>query len=880
MKTIKASLAAVALLSSVAAAQQYVISTVAGGAPPPTPALGTSVSIGHPFGIAADTAGNVYFVSPDYLVNSEDLGCVFKLDPSGIVTRVAGNSRPGYSGDGGPATNAQLYYPTAVAADSSGNLFIADSYNHRIRQVSGSGVITTVAGNGAGGFSGDGGAATDARLYYPSGVAVDGGGNLFIRDSGNGSVRQVSPSGIITTVNTFGFASGKTGIAALDGAVDSSGNIYIADAYVPSIRKISTSGIITTVAGNGTRGFSGDGGQATNAQLNLEPFDPDFGLGDAGFVAVDGSGNVFIADSGNGRIRKVSPSGIITTVAGNGPTCCSSGDGGPASSAQLNAPSGVAADNAGNIFIADSSNHRVRKVSPSGIITTVAGNGAPGYSGDGGPATDARLHYPSGVAVDGTGNVFIADSSNHRIRLVSPNGIIITVAGNGTPGYSGDGGSATSAQLLYPSGVAADASGNVFIVGGNFRIRQVSENGIITTVAGNGTQGTFGDGGSATSAQLQYPSGVAVDGSSNLFIADGQRVRKVSHGIITTVAGTGTQGFSGDGGPATSAELGYVVSVAVDGVGNLFIADAYKPSIRKISTSGIITTVAGNGTPGYSGDGGPATSAHLSAPSGVAADNAGNIYIADPGHNSVRVLRPTNHSVLISAVVDAASERADPLAPGKIVVIYGGGLGPAQLIQNQPSNGQFSTGLAGTTVSFNGNAAPILYTSATQVAAIVPYGVTSTTAQVTVAYQGEVSAAFTAAVAPSAPSLFALNQTGSGQAAAINADGTPNTAANPAKVGGSISLYATGEGQTTPSGFDGKLGSITAHPVLPVSVTVGGIPATVQYAGGVQGQVAGLMQVNVQIPTGVKPGGYVPVVLKVGDASTTPGAVWIAVSGN
>jgi uncharacterized protein (TIGR03437 family) len=233
---------------------------------------------------------------------------------------------------------------------------------------------------------------------------------------------------------------------------------------------------------------------------------------------------------------------------------------------------------------------------------------------------------------------------------------------------------------------------------------------------------------------------------------------------------------------------------------------------------------------------------------------------------------------LIGAVVDAASQRADPISPGKIVVIYGAGLGPAQLMQNQPKDGQFSMELGGTMVSFNGIAAPILCASATQVAAIVPYAINSISAQVAVAYQGETSAAFTVPVALSAPSLFTSNQTGAGQAAAINADGTVNTAANPVKIGGYISLYATGEGQTAPAGIDGKLGGST--PILPVRVTVGGLPATVQYAGGAQGQVSGLMQVDVQIPAGVQPGGYVDVVLQVGDASTTLSAVWIAVSAN
>jgi uncharacterized protein (TIGR03437 family) len=338
------------------------------------------------------------------------------------------------------------------------------------------------------------------------------------------------------------------------------------------------------------------------------------------------------------------------------------------------------------------------------------------------------------------------------------------------------------------------------------------------------------------------------------------------------VAGNGTYGSSGDGGPATRAQLRVALGVAADRAGNLFIADPDR--IRRVSPDGIITTVAGNDTSGSSGDGGFAAGAQLSFPQGVAVDRAGNVYVADSF--AVRVLRPTNRSVLISAVVDAASQSTSPISPGKIVVIYGGGLGAAELIRNQPSNGQFGSGVGGTVVSFNGIAAPVLYASATQVAAVVPYALSGTTAQVTVTYQGQESETFAVRVAPSAPGLFTLNQTGAGQAAAVNADGTVNTAANPVKIGGFISLYAKGEGQTSPGSVDGKLGG--PAPLLPVKVTIGGIPAMVQYAGGAPGQVGGLMQVNLQIPNGVQPGGYVPVVLQVGDASTTPGAVWIAVS--
>jgi uncharacterized protein (TIGR03437 family) len=835
-----------------ALAQQYVISTYAGGAPSvPTPARGKYVSI-VPLGVATDAAGSVYFTSTSH---SQDPICigVFKLDRNDILTRVAGNCRCGYSGDGGPAASAQLCPTGGVAVDSAGNLFVADG--PRIRKVSPDGIIATVAVVG--------GLAPD--------VAVDGFGNLFIAEAFTSRILKVSPDGIMNTVagtGTAGFSGdgGPATSAALNSlhrvAVDGSGNVFFGDLF--RIRKVSPDGIITTVAATTTSGA-------------ITPVS----------VAVDAEGNLFIAD--DSRIRRVSPDGIITTVAGTG-TRGFSGDGGPATAAELDRPTGVAVDGAGNLFIAD--NNRIRKVSASGVIATVAGNGAPGrFSfGDGGPATAAGLHHPVGVAVDGAGNLFITEVVNRRVRRVSPDGIITTVAGGGSAGL-GDGGPATSAELTVPYAVAVDSDRNLFIADiRNHRIRRVSSNGMIATVAGTGTQGFSGDGGPATAAELDRPVGVAVDSEGKLFIAElgNHRIRRISsNGMIATVAGGGTT-HGGDGGPATNADIRFPNGVAVDGAGNLFLttsgADYEIPDserVRKVSRRGIITTLAGDGTGGFCGDGGPASGASLIVPIGLAVDSAGNVYVADTYHSVVRILRPMNYSLLIGAVVDAASQRADPVSPGKIVGICGVGLGPSALVQNQPRDGQFSTELAGTTVSFNGIAAPILYTSATQVATVAPYALRGTTAQVTVTYQGETSNSFTVPVAASAPSIFTSNRTGAGQAAAINAvDRTGNTAANPVKIGSFVTLYATGEGKTDPAGTDGRLsGSTPARPVLPVRATVGGIPATVQYAGGTPGQVAGLMQVNVQIPDGVQPGGYVLVVLQVGDRTSGP-AVWIAVSRN
>ena len=590
----------------------------------------TAASLGYPSGVAVDAAGNIYVAdTSNYRIR--------KVSPAGVITTVAGNGDYGFSGDGGPATGASLRNPGGVAVDAAGNIYVADTYNHRIRKVGPAAIITTVGGSGAtgaigGGFSGDNGPATAASLYYPEGVAVDAAGNIYVADYGNKRIRKVSPVGIITTVagngiEGFSGDGGPATAASLHSpqgvALDAAGNVYVADTSNYRIRKVSPAGIITTVAGNGTRGFSGDGGPATAAPLS------------AGGVAVDAAGNIYVADGYSNRIRKASSAGTITTVAGNG-LYKFSGDGGAATAASLCYPEGVAVDGGGNLYIADAENARVRKVSPAGIITTVAGNGIEGFSGDGGLATAASLGYPYGVAADAAGNIYVVEWLSSVIRKVSPAGIITTVAGNGIPGFSGDGGPATAASLGNPSGVAVDAAGNLYVADTyNHRIRKVSPAGIITTVGGSGATGVIGggfsgDGGPATAASLWNPGGVAVDAAGNIYVADtgSDRIRKVSPaGIITTVAGNGDWGFSGDGGPATAASLGYPSGVAVDAAGDIYVADVENNRIRKVSPAGIITTVAGNGFDGFSGDGGPATAASLGVPDGVAVDAAGNIYV-------------------------------------------------------------------------------------------------------------------------------------------------------------------------------------------------------------------------------------------------------------
>ncbi|MGA2174598.1 MAG: immunoglobulin domain-containing protein [Verrucomicrobiota bacterium] len=610
-----------------------VIITVAGE---DTGGWATNTMLDDPCAVAMDAMGNL-FVTDQY--NNR----ICKVAVNGILTTVAGkvtyDSFGSYSGDGGAATSASLALPAAVAVDNLGNLFIADMLNNRIRQVNTNGIITTIAGNGKYGYFGDGGAGTNAELNGPSGVAVDIYGNLFIADSGNNCIRKLAANGIITTVagnGTNGF-SGDGGPAAnallsYPGglALDASGNLFIADQYNQRIREVATNGIITTVAGDGgSGGYSGNGGPATNASLYYPTA-----------VAVDASGSLFIADGNNSVIREVGTNGIITTVAGRGGVGGYSGDGGPAVNAELGYPQGLAVDSLGNVIIADTDNGRVRQTKVGGVINTVAGGGI----GDGGAAVNACIREPIAVALDPSGNLLYCDVGNDLVREIRTNGITSTVAGNGSYGYTGNGGPATNATMSEPVAVAADNLGNLFIVDlENDVIRKVGTNGIITTAAGGGTNSS-GNGVLATNASLSSPRGLAVNSLGNLFIADtsSNRIREVSaSGSITTVAGTGAPGFSGDGGPATNATFHGPWGIAFDSSGNLFIADLGNSRIRQIGTNGLVATVAGNGTAGFSGDGGAATNAALNHPYAVAVDGFGNLFIADGGNFRVRKVANT-----------------------------------------------------------------------------------------------------------------------------------------------------------------------------------------------------------------------------------------------
>ncbi len=498
------------------------------------------------------------------------------MDRSGVITTIAGNGI-GFTGDNGPAVSALLFLPSGVAVGPAGNVYIADTNNNRIRMVSTSGIITTVAGSpiGTPGFGGDGEPATGvgARLNHPSGIALDRAGNLYVADYNNAR-----------------------------------------------IRKVDIAGILTTVAGNGLPKDTGDGGPATGAGLQF-PMS----------VALDATGNLLIS-TGSGIRRVAASDGTIDTVAGNVPWVYS-GDGQAATSVQLDRPYGLTMNSSGNLLISGRS--LVWTLDPSGIIRAAAGTGVAGYSGDGGPATAAQLSYAEGIAADSAGNFYFADKVNHRVRKVSAAGIITAVAGSGTPEWGGDGGLATAAQLRYPAAVVLDAPGNLYIADSrNYRVRKVDQAGIITTVAGNGTQGFTGDGGLATDASISEISAIAVDPAGSLYIAAQNRVRKVNaSGIITTIAGNGTSGLAGDGGPATSAQLEQITALAIDSAGNLYIADGSRG--RRIGSDGIITAIAGAGISGEAPDGTAPEAAQIGA-AGLSVAASGNLYIADPWNGLVR----------------------------------------------------------------------------------------------------------------------------------------------------------------------------------------------------------------------------------------------------
>ncbi|MBI4746870.1 MAG: IPT/TIG domain-containing protein [Acidobacteria bacterium] len=666
--------------------------------------LATSVPVSFPSDVTVDIKGDIYliarFSAQIYKINGQ----------TGTLTVVAGTGIAGFSGDGGLATRARFSASMfALQVDRSGNIFVVDGGNQRIRRISPQGTVTTIAGNGQPGNTGDNGPATAAAINVDNPdipltgaqCAVDRDGNFFFADTFNSVVRRIDArSGIITRVVGTGTpGTTRDNVLALQNPLQSpvgvfvadNGDLYVTDTDSAQVWRVdATTKIMRLVAGTGVQGVGGEGTLATNSALRVPTA-----------TVVDGAGGIFISDSGNNRVRKIdSRTQIIRTIIG-GDTRAIIGDSGSAIRARLVTPTDVAVSATGNYFVGDPNDGRVRLTrGGTNPIQTIAGNGElnPNQPQTGVPANSVSVNA-QGIDVAINGDLLIADQFLGAIWRVNSAGILSRVAGN-PEGSPQDGIPALSA-FIRPLDVAVDGAGNIYfsegetVFGVPSRIRRIdAQSGILTTVAGTGIPGFSGDGGAAFNAQLNEPEDLAIDRDGNLFICDAQnnRIRRVDARtrVITTVAGTGNPDFNGESGTATAINLGSPSGLAIDGSGNLFISDYLSLRIRRVQLStNQLTTIAGVDSLDYKGDGGPARNASLFITFGLAVDRSGNLLIADTGNNRVRIIK------------SAASPAVNP------------GVGPTGGILNSditetepndlPTNAQ---ALSGTTITVNGNVNP------------------------------------------------------------------------------------------------------------------------------------------------------------------------------
>lgn len=585
---------------------------------------------------------------------------------------------------------------------------------------------------------------------------------------------------------------------------------------------------------------------------------------------------------------QTAPRYTITTVAGTG-VAGFAGDGSAATDAQLNFPQALALSSNGTLYIADLFNRRIRTIGTDGVIRTVAGNGTGGIAGEGGAATAAQMGTSYGVAVDSAGTFYLSDSLNNTIRKVVSAGTITRLAGTGVRAFTGDGGTALDATLNLPTGLAVDASGNLFLADTeNNRIRRIGTDGKILTIAGNGTASFRGDGGQAVDASLNHPEAVAVDSAGNVYIADtfNHRIRKVNgDGVILTVAGNGNNTYSGDGVLAASSSLNYPRGVAVGASGDIYIADTFNSRIRQVTENGRIWTIAGRGTfADTTVEGGDAANAEFRFPAGVSAGPNGTVYIADTDNSRIKLLTPVvaAPAVFPGGVISLSgfggSARA---AQGSWVEIYGEQLAAGTRVWAEEDfvGDMAPTTLGGTTVTVGGQAAFISYVSPGQVNVLIPDSVPVGPQTLVVTTTAGSSTPAVVTVRRTEPGILApveFKKDGTQFAAAFSADASafimPQGAiegvpSHPARPGDTITLYGIGFGNVAPGMPTGEVPRGEARTVLPVEVFIGGQRAAVAYAGVAPGSL-GLYQVNVVVPV-VSAGDAVPISIKLGQEEGT-----------
>ncbi|WP_235025407.1 NHL repeat-containing protein [Caballeronia terrestris] len=614
---------------------------------------GVVARFGSPQSIAADSAGNLYVADTGNHI-------VRKITPAGVVTTLAGTAGVTGSADGSGAA-AQFNLPQAIAAEPAGNLYVADTANHIVRKITPAGVVTTLAGTAGVTGSADGSGAA-ARFNYPQGIATDSAGNVYVTDSGS-TIRKITPAGVVTTLagtaGMWGYADGSGAAGRFSGlrgiGADAAGNLYVADSGNNTIRKITPAGVVTTLAG--TAGVAGRGdGSGAAAQFD----------GPTG-IAADDAGNVHVADTNNYTVRKITAAGAVTTLAGR-PGVVGHADGNGAA-ARFNYPIGIAADYAGHVYVADTSNFTIRKITAAGAVTTLAGDPVVTGHADGSGAA-AEFNFPAGIAADRAGNLYVADTNNSSIRKITAAGVVTTLAG--TPGVSGAAdGSGAAARFSYPFGIAADRAGNVYVAdSGNNTIRKITPAGVVTTLAGTAGVSGIADG-SGAAAQFHIPSGIAADRAGNLYVADksSHTIRKITAaGMVTTLAGTPGVDGSADGS-GTAARFSYPVGIAADRAGNVYVADSGNHTIRKITPSGFVTTLAG--TAGVSGSAdGSGAAAQFYAPHDIAADHVGNLYVADFGNGTIRKITAAGVVTTVAGVAQQQGIRLGCL-PGRLSMPLG-----------------------------------------------------------------------------------------------------------------------------------------------------------------------------------------------------------------